>query len=130
MLMDFQSYRKSRAIRGFKAGLESFRNRVYEGTKSSKALYDYKALHEEELSFTQGDLINVLERTGDANQWWVSRLHRKVRLIPGRFSLASFMLENTFDPFEKVVNLELGNYVAIRSRWKKKQSLQLNSNPN
>ena len=38
-------------------------------TISAKALYDYKARTEKELSFSKGDMLDVIDKTQDGN-WW------------------------------------------------------------
>lgn len=45
-------------------------NRMSESGSIYIALWDFQARHEEEMSFQEGDLFNVLERNGD---WWKAR---------------------------------------------------------
>ena len=50
------------------------------------ALYDYAAQAEGDLSFSAGDVIEVVTRTGNDNEWWSGRLNGKEGQFPGRFS--------------------------------------------
>lgn len=49
------------------------------------ALYDYEAQAEGDLSFTTGDVIEIISRTQNANEWWVGRIHGKEGQFPGNY---------------------------------------------
>jgi amphiphysin len=50
------------------------------------ALYDYSAQAEGDLSFRAGDLIEIVTRTANDNEWWVGKLHGKQGQFPGLWS--------------------------------------------
>lgn len=47
------------------------------------ALYDYSAQAEGDLSFRAGDVIEVVTRTANDNDWWYGKLHGKQGQFPG-----------------------------------------------
>ncbi|PHH79644.1 hypothetical protein CDD83_3847 [Cordyceps sp. RAO-2017] len=47
------------------------------------ALYDYSAQAEGDLSFRTGDVIEIVQRTQNENEWWTGRLHGKEGQFPG-----------------------------------------------
>jgi amphiphysin len=49
------------------------------------ALYDYEAQAEGDLSFVTGDVIEIVTRTNNENEWWVGRLHGQEGQFPGTF---------------------------------------------
>lgn len=49
------------------------------------ALYDYAAQAEGDLTFRAGDVIEVVTRTANENEWWVGRVHGKTGQFPGEF---------------------------------------------
>lgn len=49
-----------------------------------KALYDFTAEEDDELSFCAGDVIEVLDRS-DAS-WWKGRLRRSSGLFPATYT--------------------------------------------
>jgi amphiphysin len=52
------------------------------------ALYDYEAQAEGDLSFTTGDVIEIISRTQNENEWWTGRVHGRQGQFPGMlFSL-------------------------------------------
>ncbi|XP_069824984.1 GRB2-related adapter protein 2 isoform X1 [Dendropsophus ebraccatus] len=48
-----------------------------------KALYDFKALESDELSFQANDVIEVMEVTNDS--WWLGKLGHKTGLFPSNY---------------------------------------------
>ncbi|KAK0635166.1 BAR domain-containing protein [Bombardia bombarda] len=48
------------------------------------ALYDYAAQAEGDLSFRAGDVIEIVTRTNNDNEWWVGKLHNKQGQFPGK----------------------------------------------
>lgn len=47
------------------------------------ALYDYAAQAEGDLSFRTGDVIEIVQRTQNENEWWTGKLHGKQGQFPG-----------------------------------------------
>ncbi len=47
------------------------------------ALYDYEAQAEGDLSFTTGDVIEILQRTANENEWWTGRVNGRQGQFPG-----------------------------------------------
>ena len=47
------------------------------------ALYDYEAQAEGDLSFTTGDVIEIVTRTNNENEWWIGKLNGKQGQFPG-----------------------------------------------
>ena len=50
------------------------------------ALYDYEAQAEGDLSFSTGDIIDIVTRTSNENEWWVGRVDGKQGQFPGNWS--------------------------------------------
>ncbi|KAK1983249.1 BAR domain-containing protein [Colletotrichum cereale] len=49
------------------------------------ALYDYAAQAEGDLSFRAGDVIEILSRTKNENEWWTGKLNGKSGQFPGNY---------------------------------------------
>ncbi|EXJ83223.1 hypothetical protein A1O1_06842 [Capronia coronata CBS 617.96] len=49
------------------------------------ALYDYEAQAEGDLSFMTGDVIEIVSRTQNENEWWIGRLNGKEGQFPGNY---------------------------------------------
>lgn len=47
------------------------------------ALYDYSAQAEGDLSFSAGDVIEIVQRTQNENEWWTGKVHGKQGQFPG-----------------------------------------------
>ncbi|KAK2755254.1 bar adaptor protein [Colletotrichum kahawae] len=56
------------------------------------ALYDYAAQAEGDLSFRAGDIIDIVSRTKNENEWWTGKLNGKSGQFPGRSSLLTRIL--------------------------------------
>ncbi|KAF8545435.1 BAR domain-containing protein [Trichophaea hybrida] len=54
-------------------------------TEKATALYDFEAQAEGDLSFSVGDVIEIVERTSNANEWWSGSLHGKRGQFPGNY---------------------------------------------
>ncbi|CAP72610.1 uncharacterized protein PODANS_2_420 [Podospora anserina S mat+] len=49
------------------------------------ALYDYSAQAEGDLSFRAGDVIEIVSRTNNENEWWTGKVHGKQGQFPGNY---------------------------------------------
>jgi amphiphysin len=47
------------------------------------ALYDYEAQAEGDLSFLTGDVIEIVSRTQNDNEWWIGKVRGKQGQFPG-----------------------------------------------
>ena len=57
-------------------------------TERAEALYDYEAQASGDLSFTTGDVIEIVEKGATENEWWTGKLMGKQGQFPGKHSLA------------------------------------------
>ncbi|KCV72620.1 hypothetical protein H696_00204 [Fonticula alba] len=51
----------------------------------ARALYDYSGGSEQELSLTEGSIINVISTDQDGSGWWMGELNGKVGEFPGNY---------------------------------------------
>jgi amphiphysin len=51
------------------------------------ALYDYEAQAEGDLSFIAGDVIDIVTRTANDNEWWIGKVRGKQGQFPGKCPL-------------------------------------------
>ncbi|OTB06972.1 hypothetical protein M426DRAFT_318339 [Hypoxylon sp. CI-4A] len=49
------------------------------------ALYDYSAQAESDISFRAGDVIEIVSRTQNDNEWWIGKCHGKQGQFPGNY---------------------------------------------
>lgn len=49
------------------------------------ALYDYEAQAEGDLSFTTGDVIEIITRTQNVNEWWTGKCNGRSGQFPGNY---------------------------------------------
>lgn len=49
------------------------------------ALYDYTAQAQGDLTFTAGAVIEIVDRTSDANGWWTGRYNGQTGVFPGNY---------------------------------------------
>ncbi|KAF2844925.1 reduced viability upon starvation protein-like protein [Plenodomus tracheiphilus IPT5] len=49
------------------------------------ALYDYEAQAEGDLSFITGDIIEIVSRTQNDNEWWIGKVRGKQGQFPGNY---------------------------------------------
>jgi amphiphysin len=49
------------------------------------ALYDFSAQAEGDLSFRAGDVIEIVSRTQNENEWWIGKLNGKQGQFPGNY---------------------------------------------
>lgn len=55
------------------------------GAEKATALYDYSAQAEGDLSFRAGDVIEIVLRTQNENEWWTGKLNGKQGQFPGNY---------------------------------------------
>jgi amphiphysin len=48
------------------------------------ALYDYEAQADGDLSFTTGEVIEIITRTGNTNEWWTGKIGTRQGQFPGK----------------------------------------------
>ncbi len=51
--------------------------------ETATGLYDYEAQAEGDLSFTTGEVIEIVSRTQNENEWWVGKIRGKEGQFPG-----------------------------------------------
>ncbi|CZT02778.1 probable RVS167 protein [Rhynchosporium agropyri] len=49
------------------------------------ALYDYEAQAEGDLSFTTGDVIEIVTKTNNENEWWIGKVKGRQGQFPGNY---------------------------------------------
>ncbi|KAF7846405.1 hypothetical protein BT93_L4456 [Corymbia citriodora subsp. variegata] len=49
------------------------------------ALYDYEAQAHGDLSFNTGDVIEIISRTQNENEWWTGKVHGRQGQFPGNY---------------------------------------------
>ncbi|RDA92525.1 hypothetical protein CP533_4163 [Ophiocordyceps camponoti-saundersi (nom. inval.)] len=58
---------------------------VVPAAETVTALYDFSAQTEGDLSFRAGDIIEIVQRTDNENEWWTGRLQGKQGQFPGNY---------------------------------------------
>lgn len=53
-------------------------------TERAEALYDYEAQAAGDLSFTTGDVIEIVEKGATENEWWTGRVNGRQGQFPGK----------------------------------------------
>jgi amphiphysin len=53
------------------------------------ALYDYEAQAEGDLSFSTGEVIEIMTRTANENEWWTGKINGRHGQFPGEFICAA-----------------------------------------
>lgn len=61
--------------------------------ETATALYDYEAQAEGDLSFSAGDVIEIVTRTSNENEWWIGKIKGKQGQFPGWYPM---LLERRF----------------------------------
>lgn len=61
--------------------------------ETATALYDYEAQAEGDLSFSTGDVIEILQRGATENEWWTGKLRGRHGQFPGKFQLSCTRVE-------------------------------------
>lgn len=66
------------------------------------ALYDYSAQADGDLSFRAGDVIEIVSRTANENEWWIGKLNGKQGQFPGKPSRFCFDVKShVIDPYHR-----------------------------
>ncbi|KAK1066870.1 BAR adaptor protein Hob1 [Friedmanniomyces endolithicus] len=55
------------------------------GAETVTALYDYEAQAEGDLSFSAGEVVEIVTRTGNENEWWVGKIGGRRGQFPGNY---------------------------------------------
>ncbi|MCP9260498.1 Osteoclast-stimulating factor 1 [Dirofilaria immitis] len=84
-----------------------------------RALYDYAAQNDKELSFNEGDLLYVSDSSNDV-QWWPARCKNQTGLIPRNYVMTAEYVEYPLHDAAKRGNIEyvkecLDNAVSVNS---------------
>ena len=86
-------------------------------TETVTALYDYEAQAEGDLSFMTGDVIEIISRTQNENEWWSGRVSGRQGQFPGMSRRALRESAMTTHTVPKCINtdrpLRTGNYVRL-----------------
>ncbi|KAI1107155.1 BAR-domain-containing protein [Jackrogersella minutella] len=53
--------------------------------ETATALYDYSAQAEGDISFRAGDVIEIITKTKNENEWWIGKCHGKQGQFPGNY---------------------------------------------
>ncbi|KAL7269038.1 BAR adaptor protein Hob1 [Rhizina undulata] len=53
--------------------------------EKATALFDFEAQAEGDLSFCAGDVIEIVQRTSNENEWWNGKLHGRTGQFPGNY---------------------------------------------
>jgi len=56
------------------------------------ALYDYEAQAEGDLSFSTGDIIEIVTRTANENEWWIGKSNGRQGQFPGKSNFTPFFV--------------------------------------
>jgi len=75
------------------------------------ALYDYEAQAEGDLSFTTGDVIEILSRTSNENEWWTGKVNGKQGQFPG-LSTSMFSLNQELNIAKAITSNSINNFRA------------------
>ena len=59
--------------------------RLSQQAETVTALYDYEAQQQGDLSFSAGDVIEIITRTNDQNEWWTGRVSGREGQFPGNY---------------------------------------------
>lgn len=77
-------------------------------TAKAEALYDYEAQAAGDLSFSTGDVIDIVERGATENEWWTGNINGRQGQFPGPSSFPS-----SFKQIPKYTDHLAGNYVRV-----------------
>ena len=74
----------------------------------AEALYDYEAQAAGDLSFTTGDVIEIVEKGATENEWWTGKIMGRQGQFPGKYYEISYTVCITVS-----ANVFSGNYVRM-----------------
>ena len=57
----------------------------FRATETATALYDYEAQAHDDLSFSAGDVVEIVQRTENTNEWWSGKIDGRQGQFPGKF---------------------------------------------
>lgn len=77
------------------------------------ALYDFAAQADGDLSFSAGDVIEIVQRTQNENEWWTGKLRGKQGQFPGKSAIGIILLSYTHA--NEALTCVVGNYVRLGS---------------
>lgn len=77
------------------------------------ALYDFAAQAEGDLSFSAGDVIEIVQRTQNDNEWWTGKLNGKQGQFPGKPSPAIMTNTGAGESLQGTDKTIIGNYVQV-----------------
>jgi amphiphysin len=78
-------------------------------TETVTALFDYEAQAEGDLSFTTGEVIEIVSKTDNTNEWWIGKIGVRQGQFPGSYHRIPFLLAGV-----SWLTIRLaGNYVQI-----------------
>ena len=72
------------------------------------ALYDYEAQAHGDLSFSAGEVIEIVRRTNNDNEWWYGKVNGKEGQFPGKLSIVLIQVI----PYLLTGDV-IGNYVKL-----------------
>lgn len=78
--------------------------------ETATALYDYEAQAEGDLSFSTGDIIEIVTRGATENEWWVGKINGKQGQFPGMLLLKTPMKDMKTNFCRQLCPGGLGSY--------------------
>jgi len=84
--------------------------------ETATALYDYEAQAEGDLSFSTNDVIEIIQRTTNENEWWTGKVHGKSGQFPGMYSrLICITVIIANKVYRQLCKIELGFFMPRSS---------------
>lgn len=72
-------------VTGYSSPLSAPAIPSYGASQTCTALYDYTAQAQGDLTFTAGSVIEIIDRTSDANGWWTGKYNGQTGVFPGNY---------------------------------------------
>ena len=60
---------------------------IERGLATARTLYDHESQAEGNLRFATGDVIEIVTRTNNENEWWIGKIKGKEGQFPGMLAL-------------------------------------------
>jgi amphiphysin len=76
------------------------------------ALYDYEAQAHGDLSFSAGEVIEIVQRTNNQNEWWTGKVGGREGQFPGKLLVFFFFFFLLF--LQALMRTCAGNYVQLQ----------------